>query len=183
MINIENGSTVTLAGLNPNASNTYIVDRNEGDGNVLLSHPLSGVCLMRVPEDMLNRESPRVKDSTERSLDFCNNNPECIKPQDRVNLKSLKMTFFFERELSDKQKKVLSDVCGRIASFRLRGDLNEAMSLIVRNEGLLDEFNLRWYRNFHKIFEGNQEITSQKQTDSIFNMAGFVMAELGNQYS
>jgi hypothetical protein len=35
-----------------------------------------------------------------------------------------------------------------------------------------------WYRNFQGLFSGRQPITSKKQRASIFNITGFVMAEL-----
>ena len=50
------------------------------------------------------------------------------------------------------------------------------MKFIVENQGLFDEFNAMWFNNFDGL--GKQPITSKKQRSSIFNMAGFLLAEL-----
>jgi hypothetical protein len=65
-----------------------------------------------------------------------------------------------------------------IASIKLNNDVKAAMDLVSANAAILDEFNAMWYRNFQGLFSGRQPITSKKQRASIFNITGFVMAEL-----
>ena len=69
---------------------------------------------------------------------------------------------------------------GFIAITKLQDDISNAMALISKNAAILDEFNAMWYNNFSGLFKRNQPITSKKQRQAIFNIAGFVLAELEN---
>lgn len=172
-----NGEVVTLRFDNKVSSNTYVVDRDEGD-TVLLKHPLFPACLVRAAKSDLDLVAPNIKDSTERSLDFANANQAYLDYNTLAEHEALCLYFVVRRKLTPRQKNVLSNICGAIAAIKLNDDVKAAMQLIKENEAILDEFNAMWYRNFNGLITGRQAITSPKQRSAIFNIAGFVMAEL-----
>ncbi len=167
------------------ASNTFKVYREikYSDGRettYFLTHPLSPGVLIEKRESELNRVCSQIKCCTERSLDFVNANRDYLDFNGKADLVALCVSFVLTRKFTPKQKGVLSVLCGLVAVAKLNNDLNDAMELIVENEGLLDEFNRLWYNNFSGLFRKEQSITSGKQRAAIFNMAGFVLAELEN---
>ena len=95
-----------------------------------------------------------------------------------IAISALCLYFVVRRKLTPRQKNLLSNICGQIAGIKLNDDIKYAMSLVASHEAILDEFNLMWYRNFSGLFSGRQNITSRKQRSAIFNIAGFVLAEL-----
>lgn len=172
------GEVVTVKFENAVSSNAYIVDSDDDSDTVLLKHPLFPQCLLRTPKSDLDLVAPNVKDSTERSLDFANSNQRFLDYNTLADHESLCLYFVVRRKLTPRQKKLLSDICGVIAGIKLNDDIKAAMQLVKENEAILDEFNGMWYRNFNGLFTGRQTITSKKQRSAIFNIAGFVMAEL-----
>jgi hypothetical protein len=172
------GEIVTVKFDNMVSSNTYVVESDSGD-TVLLYHPLFPDCLMRHAKTNLDLVSPNVKDSIERSLDFVKKNATFLDYDTLADHEALCVYFVVRRKLTPRQKSVLSNICGSIASIKLNNDIREAMELVTRNAAVLDDFNAMWYRNFGGLFSGRQPITSKKQRAAIFNIAGFVMAELG----
>lgn len=175
----EKDTIVTLSFENPNVSNTYLVYKDLGD-TVLLYHPLSPNCLLEKSKEELNKNVPNVKDSTERCLDFAKANSQYFDYNTLAELEALALYYVFMRSLTFKQKQILSNICGKVAVIKFDNDLQEAMNFIKHNEGLLDDFNRMWYRNFKGLFSGNQPVTSKKQRASIFNISGFVLAQLAN---
>ena len=174
---IKKDDVVTVQFENVVSSNTYIVDTVEKD-SALLKHPLYDTCLLRYPLDTLNTVAPNVKDSTERSLDFARSNRKFLDYNTNADLDALCLYFVIKRKLTPRQKTILSNICGTIVSIKFNNDVKEAMNLITKNAGVLDDFNAMWYNNFSGLFSGKQPITSKKQRSAIFNMAGFVLAEL-----
>lgn len=172
----QKNDIVTLS-LNSPASNTYFVDKDEGD-TILLTHPLSSGVLIRVLKAEVNLVSACVKDSTERGLDFANSNRSMLDYNTNSDLDALGVYFFMKRKLTPRQKHMLANICGILAGIKFNGDLKMAMSFVQKNVSLLDEFNLMWYNNFKGLFTGKQPVTSKKQRGAIFNIAGYVLAEL-----
>jgi len=176
---LKQGSIVTLKFENVVSSNTYLVESDCGD-TVLLQHPLFPECLIRSPKDSLDVVAPNIKDSIERSLDFAKKNSGFLDYNTTADLEALSLYFVVRRKLTPRQKNLLATMCGTIACIKLNNDIRAAMTLITNNSAILDEFNTLWFRNFSGLFSGKQPITSKKQRASIFNMAGFVMAELAS---
>lgn len=174
---IQTGDVVTIPFENLVSSNTFIVDTVVGD-DALLYHPLFPKILVKEQVVKLNKVQANLKDSTERSLDFANNNKKYLDYNTTADLESLCTYFVVRRKLTPRQKSLLSSICGKIAGIKFNDNIQEAMNLIKKNEGVLDDFNGMWYRNFKSLFVGRQPITSKKQRDAIFNIAGFVLAEL-----
>lgn len=169
---------VTLNFDNPNVSNTFVLDTDEGD-TCLLSHPLAERILLRVPKELINTVPANVKDSTERALDFLNKNLGLLNFDLKSELQALAIHYVVNRTFSPSQKRALSQMCGLIATYKLNNDVSLALRLVREHNSLLDDFNQMWYRNFKGLFDGTQPITSKKQRAAIFNMAGFVMSEMG----
>lgn len=172
------GDIVTVKFENMVSSNTYIVESDCGD-TVLLQHPLFPHCLLRYLKADVDTVSPNVKDSIERSLDFVKKNANYLDYNTIADHEALCLYFVIRRKLTPRQKNILSNICGLIASIRMNNDIKAAMELVAANAAVLDDFNAMWYRNFQGLFTGKQPITSKKQRAAIFNIAGFVMAELG----
>jgi hypothetical protein len=180
---IKSGDIVTLKS-NGSASNTYLVDSFEmWSDSVLLTHPLAKGLLLRVKSEDVNKVSANIKDSMERSLDFANSSREFLDFNTNQDLDALCMYFFVKRKLTPRQKYTLANICGILATVKFNSDLHETMLFIKANVSLLDEFNLMWYNNFKGLFSGRQPITSKKQRSAIFNIAGYLMAELKTPFS
>jgi len=170
------GDIVTLP-MSREASNTYIIE-NIIDDFLYLNHPLFPECILKVEKSLVNQTLATLKESTERCLDFASVYKEYLDFNLKSDLEALCMYFIFKRRLTPKQKQILANICGMITKTQINNDINKAITLIKQNESLLDEFNLMWYRNFKGLFNGTQQITSDKQKTSIFNMAGFVQSQL-----
>ncbi len=177
---IKSGDIVTKNFDNLVSSNTYIVDSQIDLSNFLLTHPLFPEIYMKATLFELNQVAPNIKDSTERSLDFANQNKKFLDYNTVADLEALCLYFVVRRKITPRQKHVLSSICGTIASIKLNDDVKVAIALVKKNEGLLDDFNGMWYRNFKGLFSGQQLITSKKQKDAIFNITGFILAESEN---
>lgn len=165
---------------NNTASNTYIVHAVLED-ECILSHPLNPDVLIAKPKAILNSVAANMKDSTERSLNFAQKKSKYLDHNTIVDIESLTLYFIVNRKLSARQKSTLSNICGNLASIHFNGDLRSAMEYVTQNSALLDDFNSMWYNNFKGLFTGKQPVTSPKQRASIFNIAGFVLAELESQ--
>jgi len=172
-------NSIVTVNMGNSSSNTFIVDTDEGD-TVLLTHPLAKGLLMRVPKDKVDVSAPNIKDSTERCIDYANNNKSYLDYNTVGDLESVGTHFAFKRQLTPRQKQTLANICGVIASVKFNNDLREAMNFVSKNSSLLDEFNSMWYNNFRGLFNGSQQVTSKKQRSAIFNIAGYVLAELEN---
>ncbi|MGH7234328.1 MAG: hypothetical protein ACREF7_02685, partial [Candidatus Saccharimonadales bacterium] len=157
LMNIEKGTVVTLS-VNSRASNTYLVDKDEGE-TLMLTHPLASGTFIRVNKADVNLVSASVKDSSERCLDFANSNRKLLDHNTCCDLDALGMYFFVNRGFTPRQKQVLAAICGIIATMKFNNDLKSAMELVSHNVSVLDEFNAMWYNNFKGLFQGKQSIT------------------------
>lgn len=175
---LDKGIIVTVD-LKNNTSNTFIVDTDEGS-TVLLSHPLAKDVLIRKWKADINTTAANIKDSSERCIDYANNNRSYLDYNTAADLEAVGIYFALKRKLTPRQKQTLANICGIIASVKFNNDLREAMNFVTKNSSLLDEFNAMWFNNFKGLFSGAQQVTSKKQRGAIFNIAGYVLAELEN---
>ena len=177
---IKSGDLVTiqLSDNNP-YSNVYKVV-TVMDDKCLLNHPLFADCYIIKPNSVLNITVLSVKNSTEKCLEYAMRHKKFLDYETIADLESMCMYFIVTRDLSLKQKKVLSNICGKIASIYYSNDINKAIDYVKENAGVLDEFNQMWYSNFEKIFNKEKVIKTKNQRLSIFNIAGFVLAQLEN---
>lgn len=177
-MNVQKGSIVTVQ-MSGFSSNAFVVDTIEED-SLLLTHPLANGILIRVDKTRINHTNPTIKDSSERSIDYANGNQKYLDYNTLKDLEAVGIYFALKRKLTPRQKQTIANICGIIASVKFNNDLREAMNFVTKNNSLLDEFNLMWYNNFKGLFTGHQMITSKKQRSAIFNIAGYVLAELEN---
>lgn len=175
------GKIVTLDIDNKNVSNTFIVHEvNKDEHTAYLHHPLYEECFIKVCLDDLDTVAPNIKDSTEKCLDFAKEHISNLDYNTTGDLEALCIYFVIKRQLTPKQKSTLAKICGSLASIQFNDSVDDAMRYIKENQAVLDDFNRMWFNNFRGLFNGSQAITSNKQRTSIFNMAGFVLAELSN---
>lgn len=171
--------TVDLEDSN-NISNTYIIKDILSNENYLLYHPLFPDAFIVKSEIELNNNIANLKCSFERSLIFANCNKNLLDYNTLGDLESLCLYFSIKRKVTPSQKQKLSSICGMIANIQFNDNIKKVMQFIQSNRNLLDEFNLIWFHRFKSLFSGEQPITSKKQKNSIFNIAGFLLAETFN---
>lgn len=177
---IKRADIVTVdLGTDNQASNVYVVFDKLRD-SYLLHHPLFPECYILKGESELNTVAPNIKDSIERCLDFASHNKQYLDYNTIADLEALCLYFSIKRKITPRQKHILSAICGVIASIKFDNTILTAMTYITKNQGILDDFNLMWFNNFKGLFQGKQPITSKRQRSAIFNIAGFVLAELEN---
>lgn len=177
-MNIQKNSIVTVE-LGNMSSNTFIVDTVE-DETLLVTHPLALGLLMRVPKNIVDTTSANIKDSSERCIDYANSNKTYLDYNSVSDLEAVGIYFALKRKLTPRQKYTLANICGVVASVKFNDNLREAMNFVSKNSSVLDDFNTMWFNNFRGIFSGQQVVTSKKQRNAIFNIAGYVLAELEN---
>lgn len=173
------GEIVTVPLKNILVSNTFIVDTDLGD-EVLVRHPLAKDCFLKFEKTALNTVVANLKDSTERSLDYARRHQSLLDKDSIEDLDALCLSFIVKRKLTPRQKQILSKLNGYVAKQVLNSNVKAAMKVVVDNQGVLDDFNSMWFNNFKGLFTGVQKISSAKQETSIYNMAGFVLAETEN---
>lgn len=169
------------------ASNTYLIygyvinDDNTETGEVILRHPIHPDAMIIRPSSTLNKVQANLKDSTERSLEFAMRFDKHLDHNTKGDLEGLRLCFLVHRNLTNRQKSQLSNICGTIASIYFHNDISTAMRYVMENSAVLDSYNQMWFVNFRDLFTGKKPIVSPKQRASIFNIAGFVLAELESQ--
>ena len=177
-MNVDKNTVVSL-NINTYASNTFVVDTDEGT-TLLLTHPLCPNILIRAWKADVNVVNANIKDSTERCIDYVLANKSFLDYHTGEDVQSLGLIFALKRKLTPKQKQLLANISGQIAAIKFNNDLKEAMNFITKNSLMLDDFNSMWFNNFKGLFTGRQAITSLKQRGAIFNIAGYLLAELEN---
>lgn len=174
---IKTGDLVTIQLDQYNtASNVYMVVRNLGD-ECVLNHPLYPDCLIMKPTKALNIVGANLKNPTEKCLDFLSANIIYFNFGEVSEIYATIAYFIINRKLSSKQLKTISNYCGKVASIQLENNLSSAVKTVSNNVGVLDEFNQNWYENYKDVYTG-KKIALPHQRDSIFNQAGFVLAQL-----
>lgn len=172
------GDTATIVLGQANTPCSYKIDSIESD-TVLLSHPFLRGLLLRYPSDQLDKMSPPIMSSTERGLFFVlQKHGAYLNYYDHQSILALATHFALERKLTSDQLRVLSTVLGQIAKIELSGSLNVAMKLLLDNEVLLDEFNTTWFNIFKPYLTKAKPVYKENHRTAIFNMAGFVLAEV-----
>lgn len=180
----------TLPLKNTEGTITYVIDHefNAPDGKRLafLNHPnLAPNAYIKIEADSFEalqgqQVQTQGKSDTHKQLDFLRKFQEYLSYEETLRLESLCEAFVINRCLSKEQKKLLSDLCGKVAQIHLNDDINLAIRKINENAALLDNFNMNWYYNLKSYFSGKKKIDSRGKRLTIFNMAGFILAQLEN---
>ena len=171
------GDIVTLS-LEGDASNTYrIVEHLAASDEFILTHPMTPkVCIVR-PREQLNTVQANLKNAIEKCLDYVKENQQYLGYNDKIQLEELCLYHVVYKKFSPRQKQELAALCGIIANIYCQHDIHIATRIVKENEGLLDDFNFRWYSNLRGFFEGKERVVSKSQKNSIFNITGFVLAQ------
>jgi hypothetical protein len=175
---IKQGDLVTVAlESNTDASNTYAVARKL-DGESLLSHPLFPEIFIVKKDAELNLVGANLKNDEERCLAYALKYRKYLDYETVAELESLCMYFIVYHQLSNAQKKSLANMCGTVAALYSNNDLDKAIETVNENQALLNNFNRWWYQNLEAIFTKSKTQISRRARASVFNIAGFVLAQL-----
>lgn len=177
---IKAGDLVTLSlGEYSSVSNTYIVDRKL-ENECILSHPLAPECLIIRSDLELNQSFPILQNGLEKCLAFTKKNKAFLSYSMASDLDALCYFFVIKKSISTKQRHDLANMCGKIASEVLGNNFLSATSLIKENKALLDDFHSVLFNNHKEIIDDPSKIKIKNDKFVIFNIAGFILAQLKN---
>lgn len=177
---MKTGDIVTLEGKNLYYSNTYLVSEILGNGEVLLSHPAAPGCYIKAGIDALDKTPPLPKRPIEKCLDYAIKNKALLNYDLASEIDALCYYFLVHRNFSRRQKKHITRLCGQIASVKC-DDLLVAIKTVTAYKALLDPYNAELYAKLEPVFSGKKFPPTNEQKFSVFNLAGFVMAQLENK--
>ena len=172
------GDLVTVKfGENNISSNTYKVVAKDGE-ICFLTHPIAPECFISRKTSELNTVAANLKSPIEKCIEFVNSKLEYLSFNNRLEFESLKYFFLVKRSLTSNQKAFLAKMCGKISKIKMESDVNSAAQLVLYNVALLDDFNSMIFNKLKKRFENTNSINNEGQRITIFNMAGFILAQL-----
>jgi len=175
---LKTGDLVTLTfNSHISSSNTYKIERKV-KGESILSHPLAPECLILRKDEELNQAFPTLQNPIEKCLIYAKSNKQYLGYNISADLEAMCYFFVIKKDLTTKQKNELYNMCGKIAATILSNSTQAAVSYIKNNKVLLDDFNLILMNNYKTIIENPNEIKSKNERFTIFNMAGFILAQL-----
>lgn len=175
--------------ININGTITYLIDFEfqapDGSRVIFLNHPLASKVFLKVEAKNFDElQSIQIqtqgKSDTQKQLEFCKKYEKYLGYEENLKLLLLCESFVINRSLGNEQKKNISDLCGTIAKIHLNNDIKLAVKIVNDNSPLLDDFNRNWYNNLKLYFSFSKEIDSRGKRSTIFNMSGFVLAQLDN---
>lgn len=160
------------------ASNTYRVYR-KFEGSCILTHPLAPECYIIRKDEDLNNVQAVLPNSLERCLYFAKQNQELLSHSSRADLEAMIYFFVIKKDFTPKQRTDLAAICGRVAAVKLHSNTAVACETVTRNIALLDDHFTTMYNNFEKVIKKPSLLKTKTERYSVFNLAGFVMAQLG----
>lgn len=179
---IKAGDLVTVdLGSYSNSSNTYKVVTKIRGKKYVLAHPLAPECYVIKKEEELNKVGASLKNPTEKCLEFCQKHKEFLGFKKQATLDALRFYYVVNKDLASNQKEELATMCGSLATMLVKNDITIASKLVTDNEGLLDDYNLIWYKKLNSCFKDISKIDTQFKKLFIYKVAGFVMAQLGEK--
>lgn len=177
---IKEGDLVTIS-LNEyrRVSNTYHVLKKL-DQECILRHPLAPDCLLLKPDSELNIDFPTLQNSVEKCLFFAKKSKECLGYTMASDLEALCLYFVVKKDFSPKQRQEITNMCGKIASVVLGNNITSAIMIIKENKPLLDEYNHALVNEIAHILKDPLSLKSKAERYKIFNITGFLLAQLAN---
>lgn len=175
--NIKQGEVVTvqLEEGNP-SSNTFVVARKLGEES-LLHHPMQPNLYFLYRDELLNNALALPRDAYEKCLAYVMKYQNYLDVDDTSIVASISLYWVVHRKLSGIQKKLLADICGKIASVYCNQDLSIAIKTVNHNSPLLDDFNRMWHHNLRSYFQSKKIPETPGIRKVIFNICGFVLAQ------
>lgn len=177
METLEAGMLVTVPG-EPHTSNVYVVHSVLADGNVLLSHPWAPQCFLLRNASEVNSVAPSPRTVRERCVAFALKNRASLSDNDQTELDAIAMYYVARRRFSARQLEALYSLCGKIAAIQTQHSTSLALQIVNDNKGLLDDFTEQRYQAFRNIFEGKEVCKTREHRANVFNVAGFVIAQI-----
>ena len=171
------GAVVTVQNSGSNeASNTYLIVKCQKD-EVLLHHPLTDEVFIKANKEGLNKVQATLQNSTEKCLGFAKAEKNHLSYSARADLQAMIYFFVVEKTLTSKQRAELANICGKIASIKLQNNTKTACDIALRGSALLDDFLVPQFNNIVKILEQPNLIRTKTERFTIFNIAGFLLAQ------
>lgn len=174
---MENEELLTLRLKRDEGTLTYRVVTKTAE-EYHLNHPLAPNMLLICVKSSVDDIQTAGKGDCQKLLEYGKKYSKYLDFNTVSELDAICYYFVMNRNLTSTQKRSLSIICGKIASYTLNGHLQAAMKIVNDNKGLLDYFNMIWYEKFAEHFEGKKVIDTRAKRDAIFNMAGFVLSQL-----
>lgn len=168
---------VTLNVGSDSVSNTYVQYELKLD-EVLLCHPMLPSVFIVKQRGELDSVSASPRNAEERQLSYCNKYRKYLDFDNSSMLDALILYHIVYKKFGNKQKSSLNVICGKIAEIYCDSDLERAIDVVNSNEALLNSYNAYWYRTFERFFKKGKQPETKQQRDAIFNMAGFVLAQV-----
>lgn len=174
---IKQGDVVTVRLEDGNtASNTFVVAKKL-EGEALLQHPMHPNVYFLYRDELLNNALAMPKDAYEKCLQYAMKYQSYLDVDDTSIVASVSLYWVVHRKLSGIQKKLLADICGKIASVYCNNDLSIATRTVNQNSPLLDDFNRMWHHNLRAYFQGRKIPETPGIRKVMFNICGFVLAQ------
>jgi hypothetical protein len=126
----------------------------------------------------LNSAYPANQSPIESCLNFAKKNRELLSFSVSCDLDSLCYYFVIRKDFSSKQRQELASICGRISTVLLSNNVSAAVTLIKQNKVLLDEYNHTLLNSINGIITDPLSIKTKFERHSVFNVAGFVLAQI-----
>ena len=174
---IAEGDIVTVELDDAAVSNTYFVLRKLTD-ECVLSHPLAPECLIIKSDLELNNTGATMQSPLEKCLNFAKSNKASLGYTMAADLEALSYYFTIKKQFTPKQRADLANICGKIASVSLGNNVSAAVSTIKYNKPLLDEYNYTLCNSVKGVLTDPLSLSGKGQRYTVFNIAGFVLAQL-----
>lgn len=159
-------------------SNTFQVFSDSGEDVIYLNHPLAPQCITTRTLAEINIVSPKTQAPIERCLFYLKKHEGLLGSQVSGEMLGIYYYFILNRDLTKTQKSTISRFCGKVAELKFSSNVEQAVVVINQHAALLDEYNLMWFNKFSKLFKNPTLINTKSRRSAVFNMAGFVLAQL-----
>lgn len=177
---IKEGDLVTITLDEHNmVSNTYVVAKKLEAASVL-SHPLAPDCYLLKQDSDLNNAFPSMQSQLEKCLFFARKNQNLLGYTMSADLEALCFYFVVRKAFTPKQRNDLANICGKIASIVLNNNISSAIVTIKQNKVLMDEYNHSLFNGIKKVIDNPLSLKNKGERYTLFNIAGFVLAQLSN---
>ena len=172
----ENDIVTVSVGPYQAMSNTYIVARKLPEESILV-HPIAMDCCIIKSDTELNQALAQGQNPVEKCLLFAKFNVNILGHSTTADLDALCYYFVVRKTFTPKQRHDLANIVGKIASVILSNNLSAAVQTIKQNVALFDEYSYTLYQKNKPIIEHPLEVREKTERFTIFNLAGFVLAQ------
>lgn len=164
-------------------SNVYTLEKELKDDEVLLSHPLSYDTFIVKNARDLDVVPAIPKSPYERCLEYVLNHSDYFDFERRAEITCLCSNFVVNRKFTDRLRNLLARLVGVPAKIKFQNSTKEAIAFVNENKALLDDYHNRVYHNvtYNPIFKGVARPENGRQLETVFNLAGFLLAQINTK--